>query len=93
MVKNSGEFSFSTSTGLHYLANPTVDHAKNKYLQPSNVDLDLAVKFSPTKQLKGASLELFLMHRFLNQDIENEPKLIINRVNFTQIDITFNYAF
>jgi hypothetical protein len=93
IIKSYGEFNFSTSAGLHDLANPRIDYAENKYFQPSNVNLDLAVKFSPVKHLKGASLELFLMHRFLNQDIENEPEYIINRVNFTQIDITFNYTF
>ena len=86
-------FVLTSSIGSHSLTNPKEDYAANKYTQPSNVNLDFAVKYVPLHVLKGASLELFVLHRFLNEDIANEPVYIINRVNFTQFDLTFNYTF
>lgn len=84
---------FSTSIGSHNFQNPVDGNAENKYLVPSNINLDAAIKYTPKNHLEGASLEVFLLHRFLNQDVNDIPLLIINRVNFSQVDFTFTYAF
>jgi len=93
IVKEYGSFKINSSLASHNLANPISSFENNKYEQPSNINLDFALKFSPVKRLKGASLELFVIHRFLNQDIENELKYVINRADFTHFDLIFNYSF
>jgi hypothetical protein len=92
LERDYGGFQLKSSIGSYNFANPINEFSKNKYLQPSFISVEMAIKFVPKEFMKGASLELGMLHRFLNQNIENDPKYIINRVDFTHIDVIFSYS-
>lgn len=70
------------------------DALRSKLRVPSNFHWDASFKYEPkTSPLDGFSAEILGAYRFLNDDINGNESIRINKADFAHLDIILSYTF
>lgn len=77
----------------YYRLPEVLDFRLNKYGMPSYAQLNLDLRYAFKGLLKGLDAQVLLFHKWKKDDIHNNDKYVINKVDMTGYNIILNYHF